>query len=172
MNINHLYVSDSVKSCIRYVCCVGMLYYLLSTSIICMSLVLSPQPARECIGEVKGFLLIYSGNFMVQAHMNRMGEVRVNMGINPENFQWHLFPGGEFSTPEAILVRSDEGIGGMSRTLHRLLLNHVIRPSPWTDNSICNCNPPIVLNTWEAKYFDINHHSVMELARLVSVFIY
>ena len=56
-----------------------------------------------------------------------MSELRINLGINPTGFQWSLLPGGDpFYTPEAILVRSDEGLNGMSRTLHRLFNNNLI----------------------------------------------
>jgi alpha-galactosidase len=62
-----------------------------------------------------------------------------------------------FATPEAILVRSNEGLGGMSRTFHRLFLERLI-PSNWSD-----INPPILINTWEAKYFHVNHNNILEM---------
>lgn len=70
--------------------------------------------------------------------------------------------GSDFFTPEAILVRSNSGFGGLSRTLHRLYNEHLI-PKTWADN-----NPPIVMNTWETLYYNVNHHSVLELAKKAS----
>ncbi|RYG67957.1 hypothetical protein EON64_06270 [archaeon] len=67
----------------------------------------------------------------------------------------------EFCTPEVVMVRSSEGLGGMSRTLHRVFLDRLI-PRTWADE-----HPPILLNTWEAKYFHINHDNVVDMARLV-----
>ena len=59
------------------------------------------------------------------------------------------------------MVRSCEGLGGMSRTLHRLFLDRLI-PRTWADD-----NPPIMLNTWDAKYFNVNHANVVEMAEQV-----
>ena len=58
-------------------------------------------------------------------------------------------------------VRSEEGLGGMSRALHRLFLDRLI-PRNWSDDQ-----PPILLNSWEAKYFDVNHANITEMARQV-----
>jgi alpha-galactosidase len=115
----------------------------------------------ETDGEVKGFALVYSGNFLVEAEVNEMGRLRFNMGIHPMGLQWYLKPGGMFETPEAVLVRSNEGLGGMSRSFHRLILDRLI-PRNWSDQ-----DPPILLNTWEAKYFHVNHNNVVEMAQMV-----
>jgi alpha-galactosidase len=48
----------------------------------------------ETSGEVKGFSLIYSGNFLVEAEVNETGRLRFNMGIHPMGLQWYLKPGG------------------------------------------------------------------------------
>ena len=134
-------------------------------------------PPSETTGEVKGFSFVYSGNFLFEAEINEMGRLRVNMGIHPMSSQWHLKPGtidglpyiaiitgklgGSFSTPEVVLVRSSEGLGGMSRALHRLFLDRLL-PRNWSDET-----PPILLNSWEAKYFQVNHHNIVEMARQV-----
>lgn len=160
---------------------------------------LSTCPPQENEGEVLGFVLAYSGNFLAQVHVNEMGGVRVNLGINSANFQWNLYPHEDgFCTPEAILVRSGAGLGGMSRTLHRLFLHCLIPPHPWTESCISSssscsscsgcaagseckvatptvppggmvtnkCIPALLVNTWEAKYFQIDHESCLELGRL------
>lgn len=57
------------------------------------------------------------------------------------------------------MVRSSEGLGGMSRTFHRLFLERLIPPN-WSD-----LNPPVLLNSWEAKYFHVNHNNILDLAR-------
>ena len=53
-------------------------------------------PPSETHGEVKGFSLIYSGNFLVEAELSEMGRLRLNMGINPMGFQWRLECGALF----------------------------------------------------------------------------
>jgi alpha-galactosidase len=47
----------------------------------------------ETHGETKGFCFIYSGNFLVEAEVNEMGRLRVNMGIHPMGMQWYLKEG-------------------------------------------------------------------------------
>jgi hypothetical protein len=47
-------------------------------------------PPNETIGEAKGFTLIYSGNFLIEAELTEMGRLRFNMGIHPMGMQWHL----------------------------------------------------------------------------------
>jgi alpha-galactosidase len=122
--------------------------------------VVTVGPPSETQGEVKGFSLIYSGNFLFEAELGEMGRLRVNMGIHPMGLQWYLKPGGVFNTPEAVLVRSNKGLGGMSRVLHRLFLDKLI-PHTWADDG----PTPVLLNTWEARYFNVNHDNVVEMAK-------
>eukprot|EP01038_Epipyxis_sp_PR26KG_P016244 gene16244-22115_t len=122
--------------------------------------VITVGPSNETQGEVKAFSLVYSGNFLLEAELNETGRLRVNMGIHPMGLQWHLNRGGSFSTPEAVLVRSGNGLGGMSRMLHKLFNERLI-PHTWAD-----ANPPVLLNSWEAKYFNVNHATILELAEL------
>lgn len=71
--------------------------------------------------------------------------------------------GSDFNTPEAVLVRSGEGLGGMSRAFHRLFLDRLL-PRHWSDE-----NPPILLNSWEAKYFHVNHNNMVEMTKQVRI---
>lgn len=114
---------------------------------------------NETVGETKGFSLIYSGNFLFEADLSELGRLRVNMGIHPMGFQWHLASNQEFTTPECILVRSAEGLGGMSRQLHRVFLDALIPSNRWSTSP-----PPILLNSWEAKYFQVSHDNIIEMA--------
>lgn len=106
--------------------------------------------------------MVYSGNFLIEAEQGELGRLRVNVGIHPMGFQWEMQLGERFSTPEVVMVRSSEGLGGMSRSLHRLFLDRLI-PRTWADE-----NPPIMLNTWEAKHFHVNHHNVVDMAKKVT----
>jgi alpha-galactosidase len=119
-------------------------------------------PPSETTGEVKASTLIYSGNFLVEAEVNEFNRLRINMGINPMEFQWHLEFGKTFSTPEALMVRSDEGLGGMSRTQHRVM-NNMLVPRTWAHDA-----PPVLVNSWEALYFNVSHESILNLAHSAS----
>jgi alpha-galactosidase len=66
-----------------------------------------------------------------------------------------------------VLTRSSEGLGGLSRAIHRLFLDRLL-PRNWSDEE-----PPVLLNSWEAKYFHVNHNNIVEMAQQVrSVYIY
>ena len=109
-------------------------------------------------GEVYGFSLLYSGNFLAQAEVSTFDLTRVIMGINPENFSWQLEKGESFQTPEAVMVYSCEGLGAMSRTFHRLYRTRLVR------GKYRDLPRPILLNNWEATYFNFNEDKLVEIA--------
>lgn len=110
-------------------------------------------------GEVYGMHFVYSGNFTAQAEKTQYDHVRMTMGINPEGFCWKLAPEETFQTPEVILVYSDCGLDGMTHEFHRLYRNHLIR-SPWLHQK-----RPVLLNNWEATYFNFDAEKIFEIAR-------
>ncbi|WP_239004622.1 alpha-galactosidase [Paenibacillus tepidiphilus] len=119
---------------------------------------LSPH-AGEDNGEAYGFSLVYSGNFVAGADVDQYGTTRVTMGINPFGFRWNLAPGESFQTPEAVLVYSDSGIGGMSRTYHRLYRTRLAR-------GLFRDEPrPVLINNWEATYFGFDADKIEAIAR-------
>lgn len=118
----------------------------------------SENAAQEC-GSVYGFHFVYSGNFIAQVEKTQFESLRVQMGIHPKNFCFELKPGESFHAPEVILTYSAEGLGGMSRTLHDLYRNHLIR-SPYRDKK-----RPILINNWEATYFNFDTEKLLDIAR-------
>ncbi len=120
---------------------------------------LMKKEAEEEIGEVLGFSLIYSGNFAIETEVDFLGQTRLLCGINPDGFSWKLEPGETFFTPETVMVYSNHGLGGMSRTFHKLYSRHLIR-GRWRD-----ADRPILINNWEATYFDFNEEKLLEIAR-------
>lgn len=117
------------------------------------------REANQDYGNVYGFNFVYSGNFIAQAEGTQFDAARVVMGIHPENFKWKLEPGMEFTAPEVIMVYSDEGIGKMTRTYHDFYRNHLIR-SKYKDRK-----RPILINNWEATYFDFDTDKLLSIAR-------
>ena len=122
-------------------------------------IVLKRPSADEDQGEVMGFSFVYSGNFLSAAQVDTYGTTRVLMGIHPEWFSWKLEPGASFQTPEVVMVRSDEGLNGMSRTLHALFRERLAR-GEWRDRP-----RPILINNWEATYFDLNEEKLLKIAK-------
>lgn len=122
-------------------------------------LVLKRPTADEFQGEALGFSLVYSGNFLAQAEVDTYNVTRVTMGIHPHCFSWCLHPGERFQTPEAVLVYSDTGLNGMSQTYHRLYRTRLAR-GEWRDKE-----RPVLLNNWEATYFDFNEEKLLQIAK-------
>ncbi len=112
----------------------------------------------EHTGEVYGFSLVYSGNFLAQAEADTFDITRVTMGIHPMHFAWPLQPGEEFQTPEVVMVYSQEGLNGMSQTYHKLYRTRLAR-GEWRDQP-----RPILINNWEATYFDFNEEKILTIA--------
>lgn len=122
-------------------------------------LALTTANISQTCGEVYGVHFVYSGNFHGSSNEDQFGKVRTVMGISPYNFRWKLETGEQFQTPEVVLVYSCEGLGHMSRTYHDLYRNHLIR-STWK-----NKKRPILINNWEATYFDFNTEKLLSIAK-------
>ena len=122
-------------------------------------LALAEKHADQKQGEVYAVNLVYSGNFLAQAEVDQFESVRLMMGIHPEGFCWKLEPGERFQAPEAVLVYSCQGLGKMTRTFHDLYRNHLIR-GKYKDKK-----RPILINNWEATYFDFDTEKLLEIAR-------
>lgn len=113
----------------------------------------------ENAGEVYGFSLIYSGNFLAQIEVDTYNVSRVMLGINPFRFQWKLKEKSSFTTPEAIMVYADQGLSQMSQTFHNLYRDRLAR-GYWR-----NRTRPILINNWEATYFQFNEDKIIEIAK-------
>ncbi len=123
---------------------------------------LTTPSATQDFGEVYAMNFVYSGNFLAQAEGCQFDTTRVVMGINPENFCWKLASGDEFICPEVVMVYSDAGLGKMTRTFHDLYRNHLIR-GEYKDKK-----RPILINNWEATYFDFNTDKLLAIAKEAS----
>ena len=114
--------------------------------------------ATETNGEAFGFALCYSGGFEASVHVDQHFIARAQIGIQPFNFSWQLQPGESFQTPEAYLSYSCEGLGGMSRQFHALVHRRI------TTGKYAQTTRPILINNWEATYFNFNETKLLELA--------
>ncbi len=121
-------------------------------------LALARPDTGETSGEIYGFSLVWSGEFSFRTEVEQFGTVRVVGGINPQGFSWQLEPGESFQTPEAWLVYSHEGMNGMSQSFHELVRHHIVR------GKYCDALRPILVNNWEATYFDFDDEKMDRLA--------
>lgn len=122
-------------------------------------LALLHRSTTEVRGNAWGISLVYSGNHCHLAEQDQYGSVRLQAGINPLGFAWRLDPGESFDTPAVVLAWSDEGLNGLSDQLHRFVRTALL-PREWRER-----DRPIVVNTWEAYYFDVDARKVAALAR-------
>lgn len=122
-------------------------------------LILKRPTADEFQGEALGFSLVYSGNFLAQAEVDSHDTTRILLGIHPHGFSWKLTPGQTFQTPEAVMVYTHQGLNHLSQTFHRLYQKHLAR-GYWRDRE-----RPILINNWEATYFDFTEEKILEIAR-------
>ena len=117
------------------------------------------KDTTEQHGEVYGFSLIYSGNFLANVEVDMYENARAQIGINPFDFTWLLKSKEEFTAPEAVLVYSNEGLTGMSHIYNCFYGKRLCR-GKYRDEV-----RPILINNWEATYFDFNETKIKEIAR-------
>ena len=118
--------------------------------------------ATEYSGEVYGFNLVYTGNFSAEVELDSYETTRIIMGIESTDFNWLLEAGEEFYAPEVVMVYSDEGLGKMSRTYHKLYRNNLCR-GQWKLKK-----RPILINNWEATYFNFDEEKLYSIAEEAS----
>ena len=110
-------------------------------------------------GRVYAMHFVYSGNFLAQVEKDQFDSLRMVMGIHPEGFCWELEPGMHFTAPEVVCMYSSEGLGKMTRNFHDLYRSHLIR-SPYLHKK-----RPLLINNWEATYFDFDTDKLLAIAR-------
>lgn len=113
-------------------------------------LALVDSDTNEFNGDAYGFALVYSGNHKFEVERDQFDQTHLNIGINDFNFKWKLNPEDSFQTPEVLMVYSDQGLNKMSQAFHGLIHDRIMR-SKFKDQV-----RPILVNNWEATYFDFN----------------
>ncbi len=114
--------------------------------------------ADETNGDAFGFHLVYSGNHKTEIEVDQYGTARILSGIGDEGFSWEVKTGDKFTTPQALMTYSSSGLGQMSRNFHKFITRHIFRPK-WK-----NVRRPLLINNWEATYFDFNYEKLVALA--------
>ena len=115
--------------------------------------------ATEDYGECFGIAFVYSGNFICQAELDQVDQTRVVMGIHPYQFAWTLKPGESFTAPEAAMSYSGKGLETLSHHFHDGFREHLIR------SSYVKKPRPILVNNWEATYFEFDEQKLYGIAK-------
>ncbi len=119
---------------------------------------LAKTDTSETAGEGYGFNLVYSGNHYEAVDVSGFGKTRFLSGINPEGFSWEVLPNDSFETPEAVMTFTTEGYRGISLNMQHFVREHIVR------GKYKGKPRPILLNSWEAAYFNINESRLLKLA--------
>ncbi|MGT2750300.1 alpha-galactosidase [Streptococcus orisasini] len=122
------------------------------------ALVLCQHETNEYYGEALALQLMYSGNFQAFVQKNQLNEVRLGIGLNDDNFAWELKPNDHFDTPVALITYSDKGLTALTQESQHFVTQHII-PSNFAQQE-----RPILINNWEATYFDFKKDQLLELA--------
>jgi len=106
--------------------------------------------------------MLYSGESLMEAEKEQADQTRLICGIHSDNFAWRLLPGESFTTPEVMMTFSEEGFGKLSRSLHKTIRKHICR-GQWKTK-----RRPVLINNWEAPYFDFTGEKLVEIAKSAS----
>ncbi|PWG00421.1 alpha-galactosidase [Levilactobacillus bambusae] len=117
-----------------------------------------PQTTEQA-GEAISVNLIYSGNFQQSIEVDHYGATRILTGINSTEFAWELTPHTEFQTPEAVISYTPNGLNTMTHQLTEFYAKHLVNPHFATQER------PILINNWEATYFNFNEEKLLQFAR-------
>jgi len=111
-------------------------------------------PPMENSGRVLAGSLEWSGSFQCAFDDNGQN-IRALCGVNPFASEHHLNPAETFTTPKMIWVWSANGLGEMSRKLHRWARDFGMRDGHKTR--------AVLLNNWEATGFDFDFNRIAGL---------
>lgn len=121
--------------------------------------ILVGKNTNEDSGSCYGMLFVYSGNFLVEAEKDQYDQTRIQMGLTDELFAYPLEAGAEFTAPEVILSYTNKGLSRLSQQYHHCIMNHICQ------GKYVHANRPVLINSWEAAYFDFTGDTIVELAK-------
>ena len=122
------------------------------------AMILCDGTATEDAGQALALQLLYSGNFQAFVQKNQLNEVRLGIGINDDNFAWQLAAGDNLETPVALMTYSAKGLTYLSQESQLFVQNHIM------PKQFAHVERPILINNWEATYFDFKKEKLLDLA--------
>lgn len=125
-------------------------------------MILADRTTTEDAGDCYAMSFLYSGGFEGTVEKDQMNQTRMILGLQPEKLRYPVKQGEEFVVPEVMLSYSREGLNQLSYNLHRCIRYHVCRGIYQT------AVRPVLINSWEASYFDIDADRLCQLAEEAS----
>ena len=118
------------------------------------------RTANEEYGSCYGFSLMYSGSFIAEVELDQYDQARLVMGINDRLFSYVVGPGEDFDTPAVLMTYTHKGLTKMSHNYHDFFRNNLNR-----SKFVKDVKRPILINTWEAAFFDFDDEKLVEIAK-------
>ncbi|MGB4992949.1 MAG: glycoside hydrolase family 36 N-terminal domain-containing protein, partial [Agathobacter rectalis] len=123
------------------------------------AVILAQRDTTENAGDCYGMLFVYSGNFSCEAEKDQINQTRLLMGLSDELFSYPLAAGETFTVPEVIMSYSADGFSQLSHQYHTCISEHVCR------SRFAHEVRPVLINSWEAAYFDFTGDTIVDLAK-------
>lgn len=124
--------------------------------------ILARPETTEVSGDCYGMGLVYSGSFEITAEVDQVNQTRVVAGVNGEQFFYVLSSGESVTLPEVVLTYSSHGFEEMTHHYHDAIRNHLLR------GEYVHKHRPILINNWEATYFDFTGEKIFDIAKKAS----
>ena len=123
------------------------------------AMILAQKGTDEDHGLCYGMALVYSGSFSGEVMKDQYNQTRVLMGLPFEQMAYPLDPGQKLIVPETVMSSSSRGLAALSRNFHKCFRRHLCRGK-------YQMSPrPVLVNSWEAAYFDFTGETILKLAR-------
>ncbi len=122
-------------------------------------MILADKETTETNGSCYMMNFVYSGGFKGEVEKDQYNQSRMLLGLQEELFRYPLEEGEAFVAPEVILSYTDQGLNRLSQNLHRCIRQHICR-GKYKDRI-----RPVLINSWEASYFNFDGESILKLAR-------
>ena len=122
-------------------------------------MILAEKETTEDKGNCYAMSFVYSGCFQGEVLKDQLNQTRMMLGLQEEAFRYPLERGEMFQAPEVILSYSSEGMNRLSQNLHHCIRQHICRGKYKEEIR------PILINSWEAAYFDFTGDTIYELAK-------
>jgi alpha-galactosidase len=123
------------------------------------TMILCEKDCSETNGSCVGAMLVYSGSFQTKVEYDQQNQTRITMGISDDSFAWNLKPNEEFYTPEVVLSYSGKGLERLTHNFHRIVRHNICR------GKYKLIERPVLINNWEATYFDFNEEQLYNIAK-------
>ena len=122
-------------------------------------MILAERETTEDKGNCYAMSFVYSGCFQGEVLKDQLNQTRMMLGLQEEAFRYPLEKGEMFQAPEVILSYSAQGMNQLSQNLHQCIRQHICR------GKYKEQIRPVLINSWEAAYFDFTGDTIYELAK-------